>query len=45
LPQLIVGTLGGGTGQATKREFREMLRCRGTGRADELAEICTGVAY
>jgi len=40
LPSLIVGTYGGGTGLATQRECLEMLDCYGSGKANNLAEIC-----
>jgi hydroxymethylglutaryl-CoA reductase (NADPH) len=44
LPNLIVGTVGGGTQLPTARECLQMLRCLGDGRADALAEICAAVA-
>jgi hydroxymethylglutaryl-CoA reductase (NADPH) len=40
LPNLIVGTVGGGTGLPTQKECLEMLGCRGTGTARKFAEIC-----
>jgi len=40
LPNLIVGTVGGGTELPTQRECLDMLRCAGTGRAAAFAEIC-----
>ncbi len=40
LPNLIVGTVGGGTGLPTQRECLEMLGCRGEGTARKFAEIC-----
>ncbi len=40
LPNLIVGTVGGGTGLATTAECLDMIGCRGTGGARKLAEIC-----
>lgn len=40
LPNLIVGTVGGGTGLPTARECLEMIRCAGEGRARAFAEIC-----
>jgi hydroxymethylglutaryl-CoA reductase (NADPH) len=44
LPNLIVGTVGGGTYLPTARECLAMLGCSGTGKADKLAEICAAVA-
>jgi hydroxymethylglutaryl-CoA reductase (NADPH) len=40
LPNLIVGTVGGGTYLPTQRESLEMLDCYGTGKAQKFAEIC-----
>jgi hydroxymethylglutaryl-CoA reductase (NADPH) len=40
LPNLIVGTVGGGTRLPTQRECLEMMDCYGTGKARKLAEIC-----
>lgn len=40
LPNLIVGTVGGGTNQPTARECLEMLGCFGSGCARKFAEIC-----
>jgi len=40
LPNLIVGTVGGGTGLPTQRECLEMLGCKGEGTARKFAEIC-----
>jgi hydroxymethylglutaryl-CoA reductase (NADPH) len=40
LPNLIVGTVGGGTGLPTQRECLEMLGCTGAGTARKFAEIC-----
>ncbi len=40
LPNLIVGTVGGGTGLPTQRECLELLGCYGTGTARKFAEIC-----
>ncbi len=39
LPSMLVGTVGGGTGQGTARECLELLGCYGDGKANELAEI------
>jgi len=44
LPALIVATVGGGTGLATQSECLAVLGCRGSGKADKLAEICAAVA-
>lgn len=40
LPNLIVGTVGGGTRLPTQRECLEMMDCHGQGKARKLAEIC-----
>jgi hydroxymethylglutaryl-CoA reductase (NADPH) len=40
LPNLIVGTIGGGTSLPTARECLEMMDCYGPGRARKFAEIC-----
>lgn len=40
LPNLIVGTVGGGTDLPTQRECLEMLGCRGDGTSRKFAEIC-----
>lgn len=44
LPNLIVGTVGGGTRLPTARECLAMLRCSGDGHGDKLAEVCAAVA-
>ncbi|MEM8966902.1 MAG: hydroxymethylglutaryl-CoA reductase [Bacteroidota bacterium] len=44
LPNLIIGSVGGGTGLPTQRECLEMMDCYGTGKANKLAEIMTAVA-
>jgi hydroxymethylglutaryl-CoA reductase (NADPH) len=44
LPNLIVGTVGGGTYLPTARECLSMLGCAGSGFARKLAEICAVVA-
>lgn len=44
LPNLIVGTVGGGTYLPTARECLAMLGCSGAGHARKLAEICAVVA-
>lgn len=43
LPNLIVGTVGGGTRMPTARECLRMLGCEGEGRARAFAEVCAGV--
>ncbi|OAV43791.1 3-hydroxy-3-methylglutaryl-CoA reductase [Lewinella sp. 4G2] len=43
LPNLIVGTVGGGTGLPTQRECLELMDCFGAGKANKLAEITAGV--
>ena len=40
LPNLIVGTVGGGTSLPTQYECLEMLGCKGEGTARKFAEIC-----
>ena len=40
LPNLIVGTIGGGTGLPTQRECLELMDCYGVGKARKYAEIC-----
>lgn len=42
LPNLIVGTIGGGTNLPTQKECLEMLGCKGDGTARKFAEICAG---
>jgi hydroxymethylglutaryl-CoA reductase (NADPH) len=44
LPNLIVGTVGGGTYLPTARECLAMLGCAGGGHARKFAEICAAVA-
>jgi len=39
LPSLLVGTVGGGSGQGTARECLEILGCAGDGKAGRFAEI------
>jgi hydroxymethylglutaryl-CoA reductase (NADPH) len=43
LPNLIVGTVGGGTGLPTQRECLELIDCYGEGKARKFAEICAAV--
>jgi hydroxymethylglutaryl-CoA reductase (NADPH) len=44
LPNLIVGTVGGGTRLPTAQECLQMLGCVGGGKARKFAEICGAVA-
>ncbi len=39
LPNLVVGTVGGGTGLPTQRECLELMGCYGTGTVEKFAEI------
>ncbi|MBK7874154.1 MAG: hydroxymethylglutaryl-CoA reductase [Planctomycetes bacterium] len=43
LPSLLVGTVGGGTGQGTARECLELLGCFGAGHGNTLAELLGAV--
>ncbi|MFP4351663.1 MAG: hydroxymethylglutaryl-CoA reductase [Puniceicoccaceae bacterium] len=43
LPNLIVGTVGGGTGLPTQRACLELLGLFGEGKARAFAEVCAGV--
>ncbi len=43
-PNLVLGTVGGGTSLPTQRECLELLGCTGEKGADKLAEICAAVA-
>lgn len=43
LPNLIVGTVGGGTSLPTQRECLELMDCYGEGNARKFAEICGAV--
>lgn len=43
LPNLIVGTVGGGTSLPTQKECLEMMGCFGLGKAVKFAEICGAV--
>ena len=40
LPNIIVGTVGGGTGLPTQNECLKLLKCNGDGGAKKFAEIC-----
>lgn len=44
LPNLIVGTVGGGTHLPTQAKCLDMIDCLGEGKAKRFAEICAGVA-
>jgi hydroxymethylglutaryl-CoA reductase (NADPH) len=44
LPNLIVGTVGGGTHLSTHQECLSMLGCAGTGSARKFAELCAATA-
>lgn len=44
LPNIMVGTVGGGTGLPTQRECLELLDCFGEGKAKKLAEIAAATA-
>jgi hydroxymethylglutaryl-CoA reductase (NADPH) len=44
LPNLIVGTVGGGTHLPTARECLQMMDCCGEGKARKFAEICASAA-
>lgn len=43
LPNLIVGTIGGGTSLPTQKECLEIMGCYGEGKAKTFAEICGAV--
>lgn len=44
LPNLIVGTVGGGTWLPTQRECLEIMDCYGNGKSRKFAEICAALA-
>ena len=44
LPNLIVGTIGGGTGLGTQKECLKMIGCYGIGTSRKFAEICGALA-
>ncbi len=44
LPNLMVGTVGGGTALPSQRACLELMGLQGDGRARALAEVCAGVA-
>ncbi len=43
LPDLIIATVGGGTGLGTAKEYLELLGCYGTGKVRKFAEIVASV--
>jgi hydroxymethylglutaryl-CoA reductase (NADPH) len=43
LPNLIVGTVGGGTGLPTQKECLEIMNCFGAGNANKYAEVVGGL--
>ncbi len=43
-PNLVIGSVGGGTHLPTQRELLQVLGCTGDGGADRLAEICAATA-
>lgn len=44
LPNLIVGTVGGGTSLPSQKECLEMMDCYGAGNAKKFAELCCALA-
>ncbi|MCA9402822.1 MAG: hydroxymethylglutaryl-CoA reductase [Candidatus Omnitrophica bacterium] len=44
MPNIVVGTVGGGTHLPTQRECLELMGCYGAGQAKKLAEICAAAA-
>lgn len=44
MPNIVVGTVGGGTHLPTQRECLEIMGCYGKGKAKKLAEICAATA-
>ena len=44
LPNLIVGTVGGGTALPSQRACLELLGLAGPGHANALAEVCAAIA-
>jgi hydroxymethylglutaryl-CoA reductase (NADPH) len=43
-PNIVAGTVGGGTGLMTQRECLEMMGCYGDGKLDKFVEICAATA-
>ena len=43
LPNLIVGSIGGGTALPTQKECLELMGCFGAGKARKFAEVCAAV--
>ena len=44
LPNLVVGTIGGGTGLPSQRAALELMGLHGAGHANAFAEVCAGLA-
>jgi hydroxymethylglutaryl-CoA reductase (NADPH) len=44
MPNLIVGSVGGGTSLPSQKECLEMMDCYGNGKAKKFAEICCALA-
>lgn len=44
LPNLIVGSVGGGTSLSTQKECLELMDCYGAGKARKFAEICAALS-
>ena len=44
MPNLIVGTVGGGTSLPSQRECLEIMDCYGAGNGKKFAEICCALA-
>ena len=44
LPNIIVGTVGGGTNLPTQQDCLRLMGCQGAGKARRLAEICAALA-
>lgn len=43
IPNLVVGTIGGGTRLPTQKECLEIMECYGIGQSKKFAEICAAV--
>ena len=43
LPDLVIATVGGGTGLGTAKDYLELIGCYGTGKARKFAEIIASV--
>ena len=44
IPNIIAGTVGGGTGLPTQRECLELIDCHGSGKVDKFVELCAVAA-